>query len=97
MKSMKMALLWSAVATALLVAPGVGPYPAEGKQWKRTAPSPRFVLPFAGRRAARIYHPARKCRVPAETQAEQSQKSTARRLCNSAIVDERAEGTSSFQ
>jgi hypothetical protein len=96
MKAVKVSLVSLAAAVALFAGQGIGAGPAEGKQLKRNYPASRFVQPFADRRAVRRYHVQRRCYVLAETQAEKSQKSTARRLCNSSIVDERAEGTSNF-
>jgi hypothetical protein len=92
----KTLLGWSALLAAIFVTPGFVAAPAEGKQWRRTNPAPRVVLPFDRRVYVRPYRAQRKCHVQLETQAEKNQKSIARRLCNSAIVDERAEGTSSF-
>jgi hypothetical protein len=97
MISIKFALVGCAIGAALFVAPGPGFDPAFGKQMKKSGPDARLMQPFADRRAVRRYRAPRKCHVLAETQAEQTQKSIARRLCNSSIVDERAEGTSGFQ
>jgi hypothetical protein len=97
MISIKFTLVGCAIGAALFVAPGPGLDPAFGKQMKKADPTPRLARPVADRRAIRGYRSLRKCQVPAETRAEQTQKSIARRLCNSSIVDERAEGTSGFR
>jgi hypothetical protein len=97
MKALKISVMSIAITAALFAGHGIGAGPAEGKQLKRTDPASRFVQPFADRRAVRRYPAQRRCYVLAETQAEKTQRSIARRLCNSSIVDERAEGTSSFR
>jgi len=97
MSRMTKTLLRSALLAVLFAGPGFVASPAEGKQWRRSDSAPRFVLLFGARRDIRPYRAQRKCHVRLETQAEKDQKSIARRLCNSSIVDERNEGTSSFR
>jgi hypothetical protein len=97
MKALKISLVSMAVAAALFAGHGIGAGPAEGKQLKRHDRGSRLIQPFADRRAVRRYPAQRRCYVLAETQAEKTQKSIARRLCNSSIVDERSEGTSNFR
>jgi hypothetical protein len=88
MKSVKVAIVGSLITAALCTFPGLVAGPAEGKQWIKTTPS-RFVVSIPGRRALRPYRNPRVCHVHLETQNEQREKSTARRLCNSSTVDER--------
>jgi hypothetical protein len=97
MKALKISLVSIAAAAALFAGHGIGAGPAEGRQLKGNYPGPRYIQPFADRRAVRGYRAQRRCYVLAETRAEKTQRSIARRLCNSSIVDERAEGTSNFR
>jgi hypothetical protein len=89
MKSIKLVLAGSAIAAVLSTAPGLATSPAEAKQWTKTKPPSRFLVTVPERPGSRRFRNPRVCYVYLETQKEQGEKSTARRLCNSSTVDER--------